>query len=155
VVGLATLYAGMFSALLGLRAAAAANDERMLELDLEETRETLADRLSYLHVLNEIGLERVWTREQLLQAIDGWADSGSSARLGFSSQSIPSLMRSFLMSRPRSERVRAAPLVVTAARIGSVDFGRLLTTSGIALGLIEERQDSTLGQGSWVWARVR
>ena len=140
VLGFAALFFALVGAAVGAIAWGLATRERFLELDLEEAGETLSDRASVAGALDELGLDDAFDREELNQAIEGWEIPDGH---GATSQ------------RRLAGRGRETPLADTAAKIGPRDFGKLLLTKGIELGLIvDETVTDDSGKRRYGFRRV-
>jgi hypothetical protein len=124
-------YAALVGVLFGLLALKASTQERLLTLELADADDTLSDRADLSAALDEIGLDAFFTRRELYDALRVWRvpESAEAAE--------PDLVRAMLRFYVGSE-YRSVPLAVTAARIGHVDFGKLLLAKGLELGLIQE-----------------
>jgi hypothetical protein len=109
------------SLIVGSRALQIKSREDQLKIEIEEAGETLSDRGSLIGTLTELRLEGFFTREDLQDAIYYWSEMDNEVEL----------------IRYR-ERV---PLSRVAAKIGPVDFARLLLAKGIESGMLVESED--------------
>lgn len=120
---------GVLSAALGVMAWRVSTAERALQLELDDVGETLSDRGAVADTLTELELGDFFTRVQLREAIDTWQ-----------------IDETLIGPRyPRSPLVgtvyRSVPLSHTAHTIGPVDFGKLLLTKAVELGLLVDDQN--------------
>jgi hypothetical protein len=95
--------------------------EERLRLEIEEAAETLADRGAFLGTLAGLGLEGFFTREDLQESIRFWSE-------GYGEFDVIGLGESL-------------PLSAVAARIGRVDFARLLLAKGLESEMIVEAEE--------------
>jgi hypothetical protein len=117
-----------------LMAWAAASAERLLEVEIEEAGEVLSDRGDFSAVLDEIEAPNFFGRSDLEALVGRWE------------QEAPPVG---LLAGNRRQR----PLSQTAARIGRVDFVRLLLAKGLELALLEEAVDDNSGQRIYGYRR--
>jgi hypothetical protein len=96
--------------------------EERLRIEIEEAAETLSDRAALVGTLAELGLDGFFTREDLQEAIYYWSEMDNEIE----------------MTRFR-DRV---PLSRVAAKIGPVDFARLLLSRSLQSGMIVEAEGS-------------
>jgi hypothetical protein len=127
---------GVYATALGLLAWWSSTREQAVRLEIEDAAETLADKGTLIQALDEIGVGEHWTRNTLRSAIARWYASGEDRdeAHGHRPLSRPPLPFPF----PSAAIAMGEPLRVTAARIGDVDFERLVTAKGLEAGVIVE-----------------
>gem|GEM_PF-2962406 len=113
---------------------AAASAERLLEVEIEEAGEVLSDRGDFSAVLDEIEAPNFFDRSDLETLVGRWEQEAPPTGL---------------LAGSRGQR----PLSQTAARIGRVDFVRLLLAKGLELGLLEEAVDDNSGRRIYGYRR--
>lgn len=118
----------------GLMAWAAASAERLLEVEISEAGEVLSDRGDFSATLDEIGVPDFFERSNLETMVGQWEQKPHP----------PDLLAGNRGQRPLSE---------TAARIGRVDFVRLLLAKGLELTLLEEAVGDDSGQRIYGYRR--
>jgi hypothetical protein len=96
------------------------NREERLRLEIEEAAETLADRGAFVGTLAELGLEGFFTREDLQESIRFWSEMYGEIEVIRLGESLP--------------------LSAVAAKIGQVDFARLLLAKGLESEMIVEAE---------------
>jgi hypothetical protein len=130
-------FLGFVAALLGLLAVRIAGLQRSLEIELEEVGETLSDRAAVSDTFREIELHAFFTRAELHDALARWSLSSAPAAVvgGRRSPGIQLFAAIGLVTAPT---YRTVPLATTARRIGNIDFGKLLLTKALELGLVLE-----------------
>lgn len=96
--------------------------EERLRIEIEEAAETLSDRAALVGTLAELGLDGFFTREDLQEAIYYWSEMDNEIEM--------------IRFRDR------VPLSRVAAKIGPVDFARLLLSRSLESGMIVEAEGS-------------
>jgi hypothetical protein len=96
--------------------------EERLRIEVEEAAETLSDRAALVGTLAELGLDGFFTREDLQEAIYYWSEMDNEIEV--------------IRFQDR------VPLSRVAAKIGPVDFARLLLSRGLESGMIVEAEES-------------
>lgn len=112
------------SLLVGAMALLAKEQEERLRIEIEEAAETLADRAALIGTLTELGLDGFFTRDDLQESVYYWSEMDNEIEV--------------IRFRDR------VPLSRVAAKIGPVDFARLVISKGVESGMIieaEERDD--------------
>lgn len=109
------------SAVLGAMALLEKEREDRLRIQIEEAAETLADRGALVGTLRELGLDGFFRREDLHEAIYYWSEMDNEIEV----------------TRFR-DRV---PLSRVAAKIGPVDFARLVLVKGLEAGMLIETEE--------------
>jgi hypothetical protein len=121
----ALLVVGSLLSIVSLALAAAAllgkEREERLQLEIEEAGETLADKGALVGTLAELGLDGFFTREELQDAIYYWSEMDNEVEV--------------IRFKDR------VPLSRVAAKIGPVDFARLLLAKGLESEMIEEAEE--------------
>lgn len=96
--------------------------EERLRLETEEAGETLTDRGALAGTLTELSLDGFFTREDLQESIFYWSEMDNEIE-----------MINFRDHKPLSR---------VAAKIGSIDFARLLLAKGLESGMLEEAEET-------------
>jgi len=109
------------SLLVGAMALLTKEHEERLRIEIEEAAETLADRAALVGTLAELGLDGFFTREDLQESIYYWSEMDNEIEV--------------IRFRDR------VPLSRVAAKIGPVDFARLVISKGLESGMIIEAED--------------
>ena len=121
LIPLGTLLA-ICSLVIGAMALLNKEREERLRIEIEEAAETLSDRAALVGTLAELGLDGFFTREDLQEEIYYWSEMDNEIEV--------------IRFRDR------VPLSRAAAKIGPVDFARLLLSRGLESGMIVEAEES-------------
>lgn len=95
--------------------------EERLRIEIEDAAETLSDRGALMGALAELGVDGFFTREDLQESIYYWSETDNEIEV--------------IRFRDR------IPLSTIAAKIGPVDFARLLLSKGLESGMIVESEE--------------